>query len=298
MKIILSKKGVDSSNFSEPIEAKEGEELFFMPIPSLKEKHKYQDIMHCPGKSLLDVANENCKNGKFKIQIPIKTLQQDNKVGCHLDPQVKDYFGQKKFLASFGQAESAQSYLENNEVGLKDLFLFFGWYYDIDEKRDKQVIWGYMQVGDILTFQEDGKVDSKILGQNLSREYVESKYPFLKNQPHWINKENYPYSRRNTIYIASEFFNNDHSIKGFGVFKYDKEKELDLTAKNAKCKSQWQVERLKNVCVQYKKGNGEQYQFDDNGYISIAKGFGQEFVIDGEKAEKWAFDIIKTKTSS
>lgn len=299
MKVVLSKKGVDSSNCSGPVKARGREELLFVPIPSLKEKVSYQDIKYSKDKTMLDKAKENIKNCKFLMNVPIDCLDKELKVGCHLDPQLKNYYDNDEFLASFGQVEKAQKYLENNKIGVGDLFLFYGWFYDEDAHKDKHIIWGYMQVGDVLTFNEDGTVNSfnPKLGKNLKKEDVEKEYPFLKNQPHWKNTENYPLKRNNTIYIAKKYFDDDEksNIKGYGVFKYNK--KLALTDSNADRKSDWCVPNLANAKIMKSsdKENGY-YLFDNKGHINIAKGYGQEFVLessDSDKVLSWVKDLLE-----
>lgn len=299
MKVVLSKKGVDSSNCSNPVKAVLGEELLFIPIPSLKEKVSYQDIKYSKDKTMLDKAKENIKNCKFLMNVPIDCLDNELKVGCHLDPQLKNYYDNDKFLASFGQVEKAQKYLENNKIGVGDLFLFYGWFYDEETHKDKHIIWGYMQVGDVLTFNEDGTVNSSNLkpGKKLKRKEVEKVYPFLKNQPHWKNTENYPFERNNTIYIAKEYFNDEESnIKGYGVFKYNE--KLALTDSNADRKSDWCVEALANAKIMKSSGKeNDCYSFDNDGRISIAKGYGQEFVLkESDEVSSWAENLLKLET--
>lgn len=301
MKVVLSKKGVDSSNCSNPVKAKSGEELLFVPIPSLKEKVGYEDIKYSKDKTMFDKAKENIKNCKFLMKVPIECLNKELKVGCHLDPQLKNYYGNDNFLASFGQVEKAQKYLENNEIGVGDLFLFYGWFYDEKAHKDKHIIWGYMQVGDVLTFNEDGTVNSckQERDKKLTREDVEKEYQFLKNQPHWENTENYPFKRNNTIYIAKKYFNDDEksNIKGYGVFKYNE--KLALTDSNADRKSDWCVPNLANVKIMKSSGKeNDHYSFDSDGRINIAKGYGQEFVLVERSDEvlswaKWLLELEK-----
>lgn len=299
MKIILSKKGIDSSNCSNGVKVELGKELLFIPIPNICDLHKYQDIEnYYENKNLLQVAEKYIKNCKFTLNIPAKKLKDNFKIGCHFDPQLKNCFGgkfQKKFRASFGQVDKAQSYLNANIIDCGDIFLFYGWFYDVEEKKDKHIIWGYMQVGDIITFDKNGNCCSRILNNDKCK--IEEAYPFLKNQTHWVNYKKYlKDSKNNTIYISNNFLKSKENeilkTKGYGIFKYDK--RLDLTAKNAKSKSDWNVEALKNVKVNFNSKKLGEYKFDENGNIKIAKGFGQEFVLyENDKVINWVMNLIK-----
>ncbi len=109
----------------------------------------------------------------------------DPQTHCHLDPQLENYFNCENFKGSLGQIKGFQAHLEKNGVGVGDLFLFYGWYEDIINdkyhKNGKHVIWGYMQIGEIIKPETLNKSE---------RNEVEKKYPWLKYQPHFAGHAN------------------------------------------------------------------------------------------------------------
>src|SRR5450756_440162 len=79
----------------------------------------------------------------------------------HLDPDILHaelVDREPGWKGIFGQCDAAAMHLMNNHVELGDLFLFFGWFRDAQDKdgqyryisrTDRHIIWGYLQVGQI-----------------------------------------------------------------------------------------------------------------------------------------------------
>ncbi len=203
-----------------------------------------------------------------------KKVKLDENTHCHLDPQLLNYFNENNFIGSLGQVMQAESHLENQSVGVGDLFLFYGWY-KIDNK-DKQVLFGYLQIGEII--KTYGLTDEE-------RKTYENKYPCLKYQPHW-NTELYKNDKSNTIYLARETL-KDTNLSGYGTFKYSP--ELVLTKDNQDLKTLWQIPSLAGCMPSWNNGR----KFDSNGEIRVSD-LGQEFVIEEcKQAENWAISLIK-----
>ena len=273
MKIILSKKGLDSSNSTKPISIT-NKEMIFLPIPSenIYDSERYSEVF-IDKISLLYYCMEMGINYGFinEGQVPI-----DGVTNCHLDQQLINYFGYHDFKGSFGQVLSAQKHLENNNVSVNDLFLFYGWYSDKNKPNGKHTVFGYMQIGEIIKMGE--------LTPNQKQDLI-IKYPWLHHQPHWDSKET-----NNTIYIARETCTFDKRIKGYGMFKYNK--RLDLTASDTELKTCWKIPALKNCKVSFKDKNGHS-NFNELGQFRVAERC-QELVIEEcPQAEKWAINLIK-----
>ena len=273
MKVILSKKGLDSSNSTKPILIANNE-LLFLPIPSNnKADKKYSEVFINNEKSLLDCCREKDIN---YVIIGGKKVPVDGETNCHLDPQLLDYFGYAGFKGSFGQDLSAQGHLKNKEVKEGDLFLFYGWYKDKKDKfhtNGKHTIFGYLQIGEIIdNFTPEHKQE------------IINKYPWLKDHPHWNSK-----ATNNTIYIAEENFTFDTSLKGYGMFRYCS--KLDLTAGKKVQKTFWEVPALKDLEVSVKGVHSNNY-FDNLGQYRIPPCC-QELVIDSPQAEQWAINLIQ-----
>jgi len=282
MKVVLSRKGLDST-FSNKANMlifdknnnKVSAELVMLPIPEKDSGVNYR---------LLNL----CKNVDRSIKI-CKALKQykniSENVDCHADPNLVNYFNQKEFLGSMGQVDQSQSHLESSEIKIGDIFIFFGLFNDCAEmnneifvasKRQCHIMFGYMQVGDIV-------YTNKLTSEQ--RKDYEKKYPWIVLQPHWNN--NYKDKINNCIYIARETCTFDKTIKGYGMFDYNK--NLELTKKGEGSPTHWKLPRkLKRLDISYHTKENHK-----KGYFQAAMR-GQEFVIEeNKKAEKWAINLIK-----
>jgi len=125
MKIILSRKGFDSSLGGYPSPILPDGKLVSLPIP-LKDNLRYSELSVEVGLTYYDLMKQlrpNVKIGK-KWQI----LNKETK--CHLDPDINRNVISRKpgWKLCFGQIDAAQSHLEKQGIGEGDLFLFFGWF--------------------------------------------------------------------------------------------------------------------------------------------------------------------------
>jgi hypothetical protein len=159
MKIILSRKGFDGENGKIPSPIFPDGTVVSLPIPS-KDTDTYDQLQH-QGLSLADLLRDLQPKGDY--------------AHCHVDP---DLVADRRktpvpgWKPAFGQIGAAQSYLQKNVgIGPGDLFLFFGNFHFVEEEnghfhfvkaskdpvrgRDVQLIWGYLQVGQILTTPAD-----------------------------------------------------------------------------------------------------------------------------------------------
>ena len=153
MKIILSRKGFDSANggIVSPIMA-DGAMLPF-PIPS-KDDTTFDSLCY----------------GGLRYSELLRDLNYRGGAQCHIDPDLSQERRVERidgWVPAFGQINAAATYLKNIGVKPGDIFLFFGNFRfaerwcgryrycrnsaDPYRGRDLQVIWGYLQVGEILT---------------------------------------------------------------------------------------------------------------------------------------------------
>lgn len=272
MKIILSRKGLDSSinNLSNLLLNEK--DLIVIPILEQGGKTKYKDL-HL--KQLDNIFN----NPSYSKALSPNTL-------CHADPNLTNLFNDKNFVGSLGQVDTAQTHLENQNVGIGDLFIFFGVFTMGNEKDNKieidnmlyrkHIMFGYLQIGDIIYPNQ--------ITQQQKLEY-EKKYPWLVSNPHW-NTDLYK-SKNNCIYVARNYSTFSNKLKGYGMFNY-KEK-LVLTKENEIRPSVWDLPKALVGCEMsyHTKDNYKSY-----GFQSATRG--QEFVIqDNKLIEKWAIKLIK-----
>jgi len=258
MKVILSRKGFDSKfgGCASPI-LPDGT-LFSLPIPSKQDRIKYSDISY-EGKSIYEIIKEIHPRSRIKEYW-----------NCHLDPDIRDYGIVEPWSPLFGQADKAQTHLENQGIGKGDLFLFFGWFRQTElvggtlrfckNAPDKHILLGYLQIeAAYRTFDELP--------------------PQLSHHPH-ATLECYA-AYKNCIYSATErqFLKPAH--QGYGTFKYHP--SLVLT-KEGESRSKWLLpDFFKEVEISYHSSNS----FKAEGYFDSAK-IGQEFVVSGNgKVTEW-----------
>ena len=213
MKIILSRKGFDSSNGGIPSPIMPDGTLLSMPIPA-KEKMLYKDIVW-NGQKYSDILRDLCPTGKYD--------KYNGK--CHLDPDIRD--NRIKHIDGwqpiFGQCGAAQGQLRNAKVEKDDIFLFFGWFRQVEEttegyrfkKRnledfysgnDLQVIYGYMQVKDIIT-------DPKLI-----KEY--------SWHPH--SSKIHLQDSNNALYLPSDKLSINPLLNGYGTLDFRKDRVLTM----------------------------------------------------------------------
>lgn len=231
MKVILSRKGFDSANggIMSPI-FEDGTMLSF-PIPSKgaeKDNIRYDELV-CNGICLKELLDE---------------LGYLGSEFCHLDPDLeKDRRRSQiqKWMPAFGQNNQSASYLKNRCISEGDLFLFFGNFRHIKKTHGKykyvrrtakivddylgkplQVIWGYLQVGRIITEPEELKE--------------------LFWHPHACDKR--IEEKNNVIFTARKQLSFNSKMSGAGTFSYDKKRVLTMPGKS---KATWKYSRAYDV---------------------------------------------------
>jgi len=261
MKIILSRKGFDAGYGGQASPILPDGTLLSLPIPSKYENIKYTDLLY-QDKTYYEIIKELKENTKIQ-----------EKFKCHLDPDIDKHALQreKEWKGLFGQMGSAQGHLRNNNVGIGDIFLFFGWFKETKMKNnqlmykkgspDLHIIYGFLEVGEM---------------------YLNDQLPKrIGYHPHSDNFDN----KNNCIYEATDELSINNDIQGFGTFKYDK--KLVLT-KEGESKSRWNLpEYFKDVEITYHTQNS----WKEDYFQSASKG--QEFIINAnDEVINWAEKII------
>lgn len=268
MKVILSRKGFDSSNGGIVSPIIDGENMISFPIPS-NDGDKYDDLYY----------------GNDPYSRILRDLKYKDGVTCHVDPDL-DLSRRISTIAEwepiFGQINSSATYLLNTvKVEAGDLFLFFGNFHhvtkidetytyirnsgDFYKDHDLQVIWGYLQIGKIIT-------DSK----------EQEKYFW---HPHSIKIRTG--DDTNVMFIASERLSFNLNLKGAGLLKYDVDRVL--TAKGCS-KARWVSRNVYDVnsIIGNRKNSSK-----TPGTIYYA-GIWQELgLAESEECELWAKSIIE-----
>ena len=275
MKVILSRKGFDSANggIASPI-FEDGTMLSF-PIPS--KDHNMDKISY----------NELTCNGVLLNKI-LKDLGYSGDECCHLDPDLdstRRVVPVKGWKPAFGQINQSASYLLNNKIDEGDLFLFFGNFRHVVESegkykfarrnknsedsyygREMQAIWGYLQVGEIVS---DSKEQEKFFWH-----------------PHACNKR--IFGNNNLIFTAAEYLSFAPDMPGCGIFSYNEKRVLSIPGKP---KATWKKEKAYDVDnineVNNRKSKRKNSAKDPEGIYYA--GIWQELVLkDNKDSENWA----------
>jgi hypothetical protein len=144
MKIILSRKGFDSSAGKKPSPIFPDGTMISLPIPDKASAIAYKDI-----------AGNACASVGELVQ-DLANLPPTHR--AHLDPDLsfKSIPREDGWRPLFGQEGAAERHLENQDVGTGDVFLFFGlfraaekfgdrWSY-VRGSRPMHVIFGWLQI--------------------------------------------------------------------------------------------------------------------------------------------------------
>jgi hypothetical protein len=287
MKLILSRKGFDSSAGGVPSPIFPNGRIVSLPIPDKNSTVTYEDISY-DGDSLGTLVSVLTRG-----RIPPHYR-------AHIDPDlVHDSLPRLPgWRPIFGQIGQAQSHLHKNGVGPGDLFLFFGLFRRVEvlngsytwapEARPCHVIWGWLQVAEVLR-----------LGNSRPHGYEWAEY-----HPHF-NRGTAP---NNVIYIARHHLalNNivPDSLPGAGVFPCFA-LSRQLTAPLAKRTTTWELPpwfypTSSRTPLTYHSDErrwrvrGERVQLQ-------AVSRGQEFILDCDKypeAVRWAGDLIQARESN
>ncbi|WP_431127544.1 hypothetical protein [Variovorax paradoxus] len=182
MKIIFSRKGFDSQygGVASPILPDGGITSF--PIPSRFGRPVTQ--LSFRGMPLTDLLNDLVRG--------IDTV--------HLDPDLHDgsVLREAGWRPTFGQVGSAQSHLANEGVGVGDVFLFFGWFRQVEQQQGRwryvrsapniHSLFGWLQVGDVIKISSPADIAKR--------------YPWLADHPHV--QHGAVIGAKNTLYVATD----------------------------------------------------------------------------------------------
>ena len=212
MKVILSRKGFDTSNggIASPI-FEDGTMLSF-PIPS-QDSNRFCELQY-QGKSYAEILSD---------------LHYKGEAFCHVDPDLE--LARRvtlidQWIPAFGQMDASATYLKNIGIQEGDLFLFFGNFHHVEQvnghfkyvrksgdfykDKDIQAIWGYLQIGKII----DDPLEQKLLWWH----------------PH--AREERRANKTNVIFTPTERLSFDDSKPGAGVLRYDLKRVLTLEHSN------------------------------------------------------------------
>lgn len=204
MKIVLSRKGLDSAAGGIPSPLVEGRPLS-VPIPAngTPSGCRYSDLAN-PIPEILDDLGKG----------------MDRSEPCHLDPDIDASIvpGRRPsgWRGSLGQVGAAQSHLANQGVGRDDVFVFWGLFRPVERAeggwrfvgKPEHRIFGWLQVAEVLVVGEDWR-------KALRRHSWLEGHPHLR--PGW--------GPANTVYVAADTLrlgDSDTDLAGFGRLRLGK----------------------------------------------------------------------------
>jgi hypothetical protein len=178
------------------------------------------------------------------------------------------------WMPAFGQMNAALSHLRNQKVTVGDIFLFFGWFKETELNNgqfrykkggvDAHVIYGYMQIGEIIE-QKD-----KVPG-------------WLEKHPHFMYDEAWK-ANMNAIFLPTDHLTIIPSLSGCGVLDYRQDRVL---TKRGMSRRFWDLpDFFRKVDISYNAKSWQQNSFK-------SAGRGQEFVMDvTSEIMEWIRQII------
>lgn len=299
MKIILSRKGFDSSSGGCPNPILPDGRLVPLPIPDEHSPVRYADLPAITTTEDADRSHDTIPIGNLVTDLTGNRL--DGNATAHLDPDIDpgNYPRKPQWRPLFGQSGAAQGHLAKQGVGAGDLFLFFGLFQPVEfcespargghwrfcrKAPKRHVFWGWLQVE-----------------QHINLEALNAKeLEWARYHPHFYG----PYTGANHLYIAREKLRLGRGstlIQGAGVF-HRYHPSLSLTAPEVPNPSQWLLPHwfqpeagqsplsYHNQPWRWRRGEqGTHLQ-------SVARG--QEFVLDASQypeAKRWALSLIKSR---
>jgi len=265
MRIILSRKGFDTTSGGVPSPILPDGRLRSLPIPE-QGAIQYAQIY----------SNDAYPTGTIVEVLTKGKVRADST--AHLDPDV-DYYSvpnrHSDWRGVFGQSDGSQTHLANQKVGEGDLFLFYGLYQAtegdaknleyVKESPDIHTFWGWLQVDKVVPVTE-----------NTARDF-----PQYKDHPHLTLPEHN--KGDNVIYIGKqdlEIGGVTKSLRGYGTFPaFDPRLQLTAEGKNTSmwCLPQWFEEKGLTYHSDKFRGCCEK---DQSKVLLESTSPGQEFVID------------------
>ncbi len=281
MKIILSRKGFDSSAGGGPSPILPDGRMLSLPIPDRQSPIRYQDIRW-----------QDDDLGSLVSDLTHGLISPSH--GAHLDPDIADgrLSRPSQWRPVFGQTGAAQGHLRKHGIQTGDVFLFFGLFQDVVQSSGKSewdnrsprrhVIWGWLQVEEIL------KVDA----------IAPSKYLWARYHPHFHRQPD----PSNTLYTAHKVLTLPGVVsrkrRGAGVFSRFSTR-LALTAPNAVMPTQWELPLWfyprGGRCPLTYHSNLARWQRNENSARLNAVARGQEFILDTAdfpEAVEWLVKLL------
>lgn len=199
MRLILSRKGFDSSSGGCPSPIFPDGSMIALPIPDKRSPIRYQDLVW--RERNLGALVATLTKGRVRADFR-----------AHLDPDLRESLLPREpgWRAALGQHGIAQGHLRKQGVRAGDVFLFWGLFRAVDDGlrwtgRPEHHLWGWMQVADVVSVDE-------VVRRGGGEWRWASRHPHLA----------FPPDAANTLYLAGKHLVlpgvSDRAIPGHGVF--------------------------------------------------------------------------------
>ena len=283
MKLILSRKGFDSSagGIASPI-LPDGR-MISLPIPSKGDHFTFADI-NVPDTNIGALLT-GLSRGQHAIHGQV-----------HLDPDLDRSAGNRLpgWRPALGQTGAAQTHLEGQGVGPGDVFLFFGWFREVEQFQGN---WRYVPRAPDLHVMFGWLEVEVAVPVGLDRNAALAAFPWIADHPHVANPGAYG-DQNNTLYLApAQSAIRPDVPYGGGRFASFAD-ALKLTAPG-ESRSNWSLPKWFHPdgrpALSY-HGSSKRWQTSDDHVQLNSVGRGQEFVIDGDhypELEDWVSSIIR-----
>lgn len=275
-KLILSRKGFDSGSGGKA-NVLLADQLISFPIPQQGTGIRYDRLRVSPDLSYRHLMND----------LGIAPFEE-----AHLDPDLISSVLPGRpdhWLPAFGQQGAALSHLYGEQVGVGDMFLFFGWFRQIEKDPsgqyryckncpDLHIIYGYLEVGEVI---------------DLSTMEAPA---WAKYHPHWVLRKQM--NPRNALFIAAERSSMWPGKAGAGVFPFSPELILTSQYDDNKKRSQWALSACffhedRSCLLSYHRHKMGQEISTSNHLLLSSAYRGQEFVCEQDAAmQNWIRSLM------
>jgi hypothetical protein len=284
MRLILSRKGFDSSSGGCASPIFPDRSMVALPIPDRHSTVRYRDLTW-RGRNLGDLV-ETLTRGR-----------QRRDYGAHLDPDLRREVRRRsgEWRPALGQLGAAQGHLRKQGVGAGDLFLFWGLFRAVDELvrwagSPRHYVWGWLQVSEVAP------VDAVVRTRA-------GEWSWAKEHPHWA----FPPDPTNTLYVARPELSLPGrarlGIPGHGVFDFAEDR-CRLTAAGATNPLEWALPMgflpAGRPALSYHHSASRWSKDGDHARL-LAVSRGQEFVLDLDsypEVVEWIASLICPPGSS
>lgn len=226
MRLILSRKGFDSRSGGCPSPILPDNAMLSLPIPDEDSNVPYSAL-----------SPRQMEVGRLVAELTGHRKRPNH--SAHLDPDLESSAFPRSpgWRPLLGQTGAAQGHLRKQNVGVGDLFLFFGLFQHVEQSdeawrfvrssRELHTLWGWLQIGEIHKVAALSSDD----------------LPWARYHPHFLGNRGFG----NTLYVAADKLCLDgkrFDVPGAGIFPRFSEQLLltDLTDENTRSLlTQWRL---------------------------------------------------------